>query len=209
MLPAFRDEVLPNLSGVRVFGIQLDIQQTIKHAAADRGVDLSEGEESALMARAQRAQPVLRDAEVLWVDATPENNILERRLLHRVGVFVDTARSTDEAIEALGRGPGGGRFDLVISDVARASEPTAGLAMIERLRAAGHDQRVVFYVGQVAPGRAVPAGAFGLTNRPDELLHLVIDALERERGGGPAARAWRPRSGPNDRTDLDFEAPLD
>ena len=25
----------------------------------------------------------------------------------------------------------------------------------------------------------IPAGAFGLTNRPDELVHLVIDALER------------------------------
>ena len=26
---------------------------------------------------------------------------------------------------------------------------------------------------------AVPVGAFGITNRPDELFHLVMDALER------------------------------
>ena len=34
-------------------------------------------------------------------------------------------------------------------------------------------------VCSVDPTRPVPVGAFGLTARPDELLHLVMDALER------------------------------
>ena len=38
---------------------------------------------------------------------------------------------------------------------------------------------VVFYVGRVDRAAGVPAGSFGITNRPDELLHLVMDALER------------------------------
>jgi hypothetical protein len=29
--------------------------------------------------------------------------------------------------------------------------------------------------------RGTPPGAFGITNRPDELIHLVLDVLERER----------------------------
>ena len=38
---------------------------------------------------------------------------------------------------------------------------------------------MVFYVSVVYQDKPLPPGAFGLTNRPDELLHLVIDALER------------------------------
>jgi hypothetical protein len=38
---------------------------------------------------------------------------------------------------------------------------------------------VIFYVSVINQDKPLPPGAFGLTNRPDELLHLVIDALER------------------------------
>ena len=38
---------------------------------------------------------------------------------------------------------------------------------------------VIFYVGVFEPERGVPGQAFGITNRPDELLHLTLDALER------------------------------
>jgi hypothetical protein len=54
--------------------------------------------------------------------------------------------------------------------------------MVPRLREAGFHQPVIFYVGRPEPGAGVPADAFGLTNRPDQLLQLVIDALSRVRG---------------------------
>jgi hypothetical protein len=54
--------------------------------------------------------------------------------------------------------------------------------MLPRLREAGFSQPVIFYVGRPEPGAGVPAGAFGLTNRPDQLLQLTIDALSRVRG---------------------------
>lgn len=36
---------------------------------------------------------------------------------------------------------------------------------------------VIFYVGRAREG--APAAAFGLTTRPEEMWHLVMDALER------------------------------
>jgi hypothetical protein len=38
---------------------------------------------------------------------------------------------------------------------------------------------LIYYVTDSDLG--MPAGAFGLTNHVDELLHLVLDALERNR----------------------------
>ena len=55
--------------------------------------------------------------------------------------------------------------------------------MLPRLRNAGFHQPVIFYIGRPEPGAGVPAGAFGVTNRPDQLLQLVVDALSRVRGG--------------------------
>jgi hypothetical protein len=46
-----------------------------------------------------------------------------------------------------------------------------------------HDEgivlRVIFYIGNLKPEAGVPAGAFGITNRPDVLLTLVGEALTR------------------------------
>jgi hypothetical protein len=47
-----------------------------------------------------------------------------------------------------------------------------------------HDfrQPVVFTVGAYDPSRGTPPYAFGITNRVDELLNLLFDAIERVRG---------------------------
>jgi hypothetical protein len=43
------------------------------------------------------------------------------------------------------------------------------------------DTPVIFYVGSSDPQSEPPPGSFGLTTDPAELLHLVLDALERRR----------------------------
>jgi hypothetical protein len=40
---------------------------------------------------------------------------------------------------------------------------------------------VIIYLYDLDRERGVPGGAFGITNRPDELVNLVLDALERSR----------------------------
>jgi CheY-like chemotaxis protein len=104
-------------------------------------------------------------------------------MLRSFGAWITFAATTDEALQALRTGAEQHQpFDLIISDISRelpAPDPEAGVAMLTRLRAARFWQPLIYYIGQPAPDLGPPAGAFGLTNRPDQLIHLVIDALSR------------------------------
>jgi CheY-like chemotaxis protein len=174
-------QILPRLSGVRVIGLEVmltpaDVRRQLD--APDRP-KAPPGAEDRLLSRAERSAPVIRGAYVLWIDDHPEWTRRERRLMETLGIAVDPVRSTKEAAEALEAES----FDLIVSDVDRENNPRAGLEMLDAL---GPDRPpVIFYVGRAKPG--VPAGAFGLTDRPDELLHLVIDALERRAAQQPTA----------------------
>ena len=50
---------------------------------------------------------------------------------------------------------------------------------LDKLRESGAECPAIFYVAQLEP--SVPPGSLGITDRPDVLLHLVIDGLERSR----------------------------
>jgi CheY-like chemotaxis protein len=127
--------------------------------------------------RAQLVAPALRNARILWIDDTPKNNEWERLTLRHLGTHVTAVTRTETAIECLlAEG-----FDLIISDISRQGVPREGIEALPRVAAAGPGTAVVFYVGRVDHASGVPPMAFGITNRPDELLHLVMDALERRR----------------------------
>jgi CheY-like chemotaxis protein len=130
---------------------------------------------SSSLRRARFADIVLDGARILWVDDRPENNAWERSLLRAFKADVDTVETTRSALMALQSKP----FDLVISDIAREDDTRAGLRALPLIRAEVGTGLVVFYVGRVSG--APPPGAFGITNDPNELLHLVLDALERHR----------------------------
>ena len=71
------------------------------------------------------------------------------------------------------------KYDLILSDMMRASDPEAGLQLLEQTQLSNITAPVVFYVGQLDRNRQAPVGAFGITDRPDELFHYVFDVLER------------------------------
>lgn len=180
----FREDILPRLSGVQMFGLKLDIRADEVQKAVESvprpGVVYDPGVGSVLATRAERSADLLRGASIAWVDDRPSNNITERRLMSRMGIFVEPVTTAADVVASLRAARDLGAWDLVISDAARPDDPDAGVdATLRRLRQDGYTGRVVFYVGSVDPGRGIPAGVFGLTNRPDELVHLVIDALER------------------------------
>ena len=125
--------------------------------------------------RAQLVAAALRNARILWVDDTPKNNEWERLTLRNLGADVTSVTRTETAIECLEAES----FDLIISDISRHDLHREGIDALPRLNAASPATAVVFYVGNVDQAAGVPAGAFGITSRPDELLHLVMDALER------------------------------
>jgi CheY-like chemotaxis protein len=130
------------------------------------------------MERASRNLSRLQRAKILWVDDSPENNFNEIKMLHQLRSDVATAKSTEEALALIAEKKD---FDIVLSDLKRGDDPTAGLGMLDTLRRSHPTLPVIFYVGEFDPARGLPPFAFGLTNRPDELLHLILDILARRK----------------------------
>jgi|WetSurMetagenome_2_1015567.scaffolds.fasta_scaffold579215_1 CheY-like chemotaxis protein len=131
--------------------------------------------ETPILRRLQRVRDVVKGARVLWIDDHPEWNSWEIALVESLGAQVRTAETTRSAKALIGK-----NFDIVISDIAREGNDTEGIDSLPSLRSAAPKTPVVFYVGQLQAS-GVPAGAFGITNRPDELFHLILDILERTR----------------------------
>lgn len=122
--------------------------------------------------------PLVRERRVLWVDDEPAGNEVEARLLRRLGVEVENALDTEEALARLHRDPA--RFDLVVSDWRRGEDADAGRTLLEALRRRGGRLPVLMYVGKADERRRSEAAALGakaLTDEPDELLKQVLVEL--------------------------------
>ena len=93
---------------------------------------------------------------ILWVDDYPDNNAYEVEALQRKGVVVDLARSTAEAMRAVGRAPQ--PYDAVITDMGREehgeARPQAGLQLIRGLREQDVTSPVIVYASACAVGGA-------------------------------------------------------
>jgi CheY-like chemotaxis protein len=88
------------------------------------------------------------------------------------------ALSTEDALEKLARQ----NFDVIISDMGRPPDPQAGYTLLDQLRAAGNRTPFIIYAGSRAPEHQAESrrrGAVGCTNRPDELLEMVLAAIGR------------------------------
>ena len=145
------------------------------------------GDREAALQKANARRRVFEGAEILWVDDHPSNNRNESRMFRSFGGLVTFACTTIEALDALRDARDQGRaFHIIISDMLRDMpppvHPEAGIEMLTELQAAGVTLPVIFYVGVLRLGAGTPPGAFGITYRPDVLLTLVGDALERVRG---------------------------
>lgn len=179
-----RNQLLPLVTGLKIGGIECSfvregIQAAVALAQKHRtwSVEVSEEEATLAMDRAARNLGRLQRARILWVDDSPENNFNEIKMLHQLRSDVETAKSTEEALALIGKNT----YDIVLSDLRRGEDAGAGLAMLATLRQSHPALPVIFYVGEFAPERGVPPFAFGLTNRPDELLHLILDVLARRK----------------------------
>ena len=149
-------------------------------------VEVPAADRKAALDRANANRAAFEGAEILWVDDRPSNNRNEARMLRSFGALITFAATTDEASRALQTAAEQHQpFDIILSDISRdlpSSDPAAGIAMLPRLRNAAFQQPIIYYVGRPNLDAGVPAGAFGVTNRPDQLLQLVVDALSRVRG---------------------------
>ncbi len=164
-----------NARKISFAGIEIDLKGDISEAVLAKGFDASSQMEGQVARRAQRSLALTNGARLLWIDEHPSNNLNEVHLIKRLGVTIDLATSDADATNRLAAGV----YDVVVSSWTRAGDGEAGKTFIPTIRAAMISPEIIFYVGKV---RDVPIGAFGLTVRPDELLNLVLDVLERARG---------------------------
>lgn len=113
---------------------------------------------------------------VLWVDDNPNNNMLATRALQKLRLDVQQETSTEAALQAMARR----RFDLVISDMGRASNMQAGYDLLKAVRDSGNPVPFFIFAGSDTPEfrrEALARGAELSTNDMIELIDAVIDKL--------------------------------
>jgi CheY-like chemotaxis protein len=164
------------------FAIKLSTQEQhlalddMRAASAEKGVPADDEKVSASL----RGVGELRVARALWVDDNPVGNVHERRMLERLHVKFDLARSTEEALAYLiGR-----RYQLIVTDLTRpdetgAEDRRAGLEFLRLLSGAPAVPPILVYAGLI-DDRASEARRYGartVTAIPSELLQAAVDVL--------------------------------
>jgi CheY-like chemotaxis protein len=166
------------LRSFKGLGIELEfaIDGRLERAAENQRVTVALTQRIELRARLSLVGGIVRGVRILWVDDVPENNVEERALLSELGARIRQANNTKAALTELRTQT----FDVVISDMKRGEEPTAGLTLLAEMRQSHFNTPVIIYTGTDQLNQLRPANVFGITNRPDELVHLVLDAHERQ-----------------------------
>ncbi|MFD0449508.1 CHAT domain-containing protein [Rhodococcus aetherivorans] len=121
---------------------------------------------------------------VLWVDDNPDNNVYERRSMAAYNINFVLALSTGKALAELRKQ----QFDAIISDMGRPPDPRAGYTLLEALRDSGDQTPYFIYAGSRDPEHvreALTRGAQGTTNRPDELLEMMLQTVSSPRTSNP------------------------
>lgn len=152
------------------------IRKASEEVPAVDGVLQAARTHSSGLRRAASVGHALQGARILWVDDHPESYAWERELFRSLGVVIVSVEATDSALACVEKES----FDLVLSDIQRDREPMDGIEGARQINAIKPHLPIVFYVGDLTSNR-IPEPAMGITNEPNELLHLVLDRLERAR----------------------------
>ncbi|MET7470358.1 response regulator [Micromonospora sp. NPDC005686] len=151
-------------------------------ARSEASAPPSVSEQRAAVSRLQHAAEMLKGGQILWVDDNPEWNLPLMQLFRRLGMTVDTSRSTDGAISKLRSR----QYDLIISDMRRDTEQpaqSAGITLLDALDRQGVRSPVIIAAANFDPRIGVHPGIFAYTNAVDDIVHYVIDIMERIKFG--------------------------
>ncbi|WP_181780717.1 response regulator [Pseudonocardia pini] len=171
---------------VRAAGVEISTSAraaaatALQDAGTDKAVPL-DAQTAGTRVEAGAAAVAARPAppRVLWVDDQPAHNVHERDALLRLGMVVEQAVSTDQALQVILRST---PFDVIVSDMGRPESHTAGYDLLDQLHRAGIRTPFIVYSDSTDPShydQAISHGALGSTASPAELLDLIVQALRR------------------------------
>ena len=165
-------DTFTKVNKIGLAGFEVELKSEIEAAVKARNIDLPYQLRDRLVRRLEHCRSLISGARILWIDDHPNNNTIEIGLLRHFGAIVDLALSNQDARERLKSAV----YDVVLSDITRENVDEDGKDIVWDVKDAVLTPPLIFYVGEARP---IPEGAFGLTIRLDELLHLILDALER------------------------------
>lgn len=174
--PAGLRAALSRASKLSFGGLEIELESKVEEAAIRKKTEVSLGDRTQIARRLERSRPLYDTARFLWIDDNPRDNWSEFEILRALGASIDLATDSDMAREQLSRGV----YDVLLTDMTRGKDRDAGRKLMPELERAQLNPPIIFYVTD--PTHTKPDKAFGITVRPDELFHLITDALERQRG---------------------------
>jgi CheY-like chemotaxis protein len=178
---SIKTDLLPRITNFKALGVEATfVKNELDRVASESKEKIfgSSENRNQVARRSERVKEIVKGSKVLLVNDVPSQMSYVVNILEKLNVKVTIARSTEEAIDNLERYS----FDVVISDMKRGDEIDAGINMLRRAKELNINKPTLFTVGQYDPGRGVPAYAFGITNRIDELINLIFDVIERTKG---------------------------
>lgn len=111
----------------------------------------------------------------LWVDDRPDGNQNERNALRAIGFEFVTELSTDAALSRLREA----KYDLIISDFGRKDDSQGGYTLLEQVKKLPSAPPFIIYTVRADASfekGAKEIGAFGVTNDPNRLFELAVEA---------------------------------
>ncbi len=176
-----RDNILPNMGSIKGFGVEVTIAREQMDRSFEKwNIKADDKDRARVLARAKRIAPILNGAKMLWLDDEPGTLIEERLLLGQLGISVDFF---DKFSEELMSKLTNNAYDLVVSDMKYQNPDGVKVKnnLLEEMVKRKIDIPLIYYVGNYDRERGVPLNSFGMTDRPDQFLHLVFDIIERKR----------------------------
>lgn len=118
------------------------------------------------------------EASVLWVDDRPRNQVDERNAFAVLGLQMTLSASTEDALKKLRMK----KYQVIISDMGRPSDPRAGYTLLEQLPKLNRTTPFIIYSRQGSfpknKAEARKRGAYGSTDHVQELVEMVVNAMK-------------------------------
>ena len=135
----------------------------------ERGINIKEQEKNDVNK--------LKGKRILWVDDYPGNNDYPIQVLEEAGIKFTLAISTEDAMNSLKIQ----KFDLIISDMGRGANRSAGLDLLKLIKTNNIDTPVVIYCApkaiEVYGNEALKLGATAIVTGHSRILNIVQKLL--------------------------------